>query len=116
MRALYLGVGGTLVLLGVLGFLSLAPIDTLLAPETPQSVLHLVTGAVTLHAAWRGLGPMRAWGRIAGALYLIVALAAFATTDGNILGIMTVVAGARVLYLGLSVFYLYCALLAPPTL
>jgi hypothetical protein len=102
----YYAFAALLMLLGLIGLIGSSPLLGMV-PLTPiQSLFHMVTGACAGYAATRGLGTMRLWGKILGFAYLAVAVADFVMHGGT----------TAWLHLAIALFFLYHALLAPPTL
>jgi hypothetical protein len=106
-RRKYLVIGALLVVTGVIGVRQHS-LAGFFAGTAVHSMIHVVSGVVTVLAARRGIGAMRTWGKVLGLLYLIVAIAGFALPGGSL--------PPDVLHLGLAAFFLYYGLLAPPIL
>jgi hypothetical protein len=105
MAARYYVVGALLVVLGVLALAASNQMSDWMTVTPVHSVLYLGSGLCAGVAASRGLGTMRLCGKVLGFAYLTVTIAAVVMEGGN---------GAW-LHLALALFFLYHALLAPPT-
>jgi hypothetical protein len=114
MRTIYLVLGSLLVVAGIAGFVLPSPLLGLFEVNTLHNIIHLASGALTLVAASQGIGAMRTWGRLFGAIYLAVGIAGFVEPD--LFGPMHVNLPDNVLHLALAAVFLYCGLVAPPTL
>lgn len=112
MKNLYLVLGGLLVLVGILGFVMPRPLLGLFEVNALHNIVHLATGALTLLVATQGIGAMRLWGKLLGAVYLAVGIVGFVSPD--IIGLMHVNMPDNLLHLGLAIVYLYVGLIAPP--
>jgi hypothetical protein len=105
MAARYYVIGALLVVLGVLALAASSPMSDWLTVTPVHSVFYLGSGLCAGVAASRGLGTMRLCGKVLGFAYLTMAIAGFVMEGGN---------GAW-LHLAVALFFLYHALLAPPT-
>ena len=112
MKNLYFVLGSVLVLVGVAGFVMPSPLLGLFEVNAFHNIVHLATGGLTLVAASQGIGAMRTWGKILGAVYLAVGIAGFVSPD--MFGLMQVNMPDNLLHLALAAVYLYVGLIAPP--
>ena len=112
MKNIYLVLGAVLVLVGIAGFVLPSPLLGIFEVNTLHNIIHLASGALTILAATQGLGAMRTWGRIFGAVYLLVGLVGFAMPD--MFGLMHVNMADNFLHLALALIFLYYGFLAPP--
>ncbi len=106
MRAQYYVSGVLLVLLGALGFILPRPLFGQLPVTVVHNAAHLAAGVIALTAAARGLLAMRMVGRLLGVAFVVLATAGFVMDSG----------ATAWLHVALALFFLYHALLAPPTL
>jgi len=114
MRKIYRIVGGVLVLAAIAGFTTPGPLLGLFEVNTLHNIVHLTSGLVTLLAATQGIGPMRAWGRLFGSVYLALAILGLASP--KLFGLMPVNLPDNLLHAGLAGVFLYVGLVAPPKL
>jgi hypothetical protein len=105
MAARYYVVAALLVVLGVLGLAASSAMSDWLTVTPVHGVFYLISGLCAGIAASRGLGTMRLCGKVLGFAYLTMAIAGFVMEGDN---------GAW-LHLAVALFFLYHALLAPPT-
>jgi hypothetical protein len=91
-----------------------SPLLGLFEVDMVHNIIHLASGALTLFAASQGIGAMRTWGRLFGAVYLLVAILGF--VDPTLFGLMPVNMPDNILHVGLAAVFLYVGLLAPPNL
>lgn len=98
MARLYAAVlGAVFVLVGILGFLGDTKLFGIFEVNTVHNLIHLVSGAVALLAAWRGLGYARLYARVFGAIYALVTILGL-VLGGDILGIIHVNAADNALH------------------
>jgi hypothetical protein len=114
MKTIYVVLGTVLLVAGIAGFVMPSPLFGLFEVNALHNIVHLVSGALTLVAASQGIGAMRTWGRLFGAVYLAVAIAGF--VDPDLFGLMHVNLPDNILHLGLTAVFLYVGLVAPPRL
>lgn len=69
-------VGGVLLLVGVVGFLTTSLMGLVFHPA--HNVIHLASGLLGLWAGYKGDAPSRTFARVFGIVYLLVALLGFA--------------------------------------
>ena len=106
MASRFYAVAALLLVLGVLGLSGSTPLFGVLPLTRIHSLVHIASAAYAGYAATRGLGAMRLCGKVMGFAYLALAIADFMMAGGT----------TAWLHLGLGAFFLYHALLAPPTL
>ena len=114
MRGRYLVVGAMLVLLAVVGFALPSPLFGAIATTPAINVVHLLSGMYVIVAAGRGLGAMRSAGKLVGFLSVTLAVVAFAVDHATVTSFVPAHDANGWLHLGLGLFFLYHALLAPP--
>ena len=114
MRKIYLVVGTLLITAGLAGFAIDRPVFGVFEVNALHHVVHIATGALTLAAAARGIGPMRTWGRLFGAIY--AALGVIGAARPDLFGLMQVNAPDNLLHFASALAFLYVGLLAPPRL
>lgn len=114
MRNAYLAMGVLLAIGGVLGFFQ-NPILGLFEVNTLLNLLHVGSAIVTVAVAIKGIGTMRTWGKLVGFLYLALAITGAVVPHGDVLGVLRLNVPDNVLHAAVGLFFLYYALLAPPT-
>ena len=105
-----------LVGLGAAGFLDPSSRWAGVAFTPALNALHLALGLGTAIAAARGLGTMRAWGKVAGLALLALAIAALTIDSPAVARLLPLTGVNAALHGVLAIVFLYHALLAPPTL
>lgn len=106
MRAQFYVSGVLLVLLAVMGFFLPRPLFGVLPVTLMHDAAHLAAGIIAVSAAARGLLAMRMSGRLLGAGFAVLATVGF-VMDSD---------ATAWLHVAVALFFLYHALLAPPTL
>ncbi len=112
MKNIYLLLAAVLVIVGMLGFVMPSPVLGMFEVNTLHNIVHLTTGAITLVATMRGLGVMRALGRIFGIGYLALAIVGFVHAD--LFGLMHVNLADNLLHSALAALFVYVGFLGPP--
>jgi uncharacterized membrane protein HdeD (DUF308 family) len=97
MRKIYLVLGAALIAAGAAVF---------------HNAVHIVMGIATLAAATQGIGRMRTWGKLFGAVYLVLGLVALFSPD--LFGLMQIGRADAIAHLAVGLVFLYVGLLAPP--
>jgi hypothetical protein len=104
-----------LIVFAVLGFVLPTPLFGVFEVTPLLNAVHLGAGVVTALAARRGLGTMRNWGRLLGYLFAALTVAAV-MIDGDAVADLLPLSDANAwLHLGVTMVFLYHALLAPPS-
>jgi hypothetical protein len=103
-------------IVGIWGFLSGGPLLGTFEVTALLNVLHLIAAIAAAAAAMRGLGTMRAVGRMLGYVLGALATAAFAMEPSSLGGVLPLSNSNAWFHLLMSLVFLYHALLAPPTL
>jgi hypothetical protein len=116
MATRYYIVGFLLILLGIVGFFAAESIAGVLDVTSPLNAIHMAAGAMTIGAATRGLGTMRAWGKLLGFSFAILAVAGFTLDGATVNDLLPLTDNNAWLHLVFALVFLYHALLAPPTL
>ena len=114
MRGRYLVVGSALVIVGALGFVLSTPLFEVIAVTPVLNMVHLVCGSYAIIAAFRGLGAMRAAGKLIGSGLVALAVLAFAVDHPSMVNIVPSHDANAWFHLGVGLLFLYHALLAPP--
>jgi hypothetical protein len=111
----FYGLAVALVLLGALGYALPSPLFGVLDLTPALNALHIMAGVIAGAAASRGLGSMRAAGRLLGFLFAALAAAAFIFDAPAMADVLPLSTNNAWMHLILALVFLYHALLAPPT-
>ena len=115
MATRYYVLGTVLMLVGIVGFLRPSPLFGLFEVTPPLNALHLGAGAMAIGAATRGLGTMRAWGKLLGFVFVGLTIAGFAMDAATVANVLPLTDSNAWFHLVMASVFLYHALLAPPT-
>jgi hypothetical protein len=98
--------GWILLVVGILGFISnpLVGSDGLFMTDGLHNIIHLVSGAILLWAAYKAMGSVAMWLKILGVIYLLVAILGLAS--GSAVG-MAMNGADNVLHIVLAVVFLW---------
>lgn len=114
MRRKVLGVGILLELLGVIGFIVPSPVFGFFEVNTGLNLAHIASGTLAIWSAVRGIGSMRACGKLLGFAYLALAIIGFAAPDYDLFRYVSFGTPDNWLHLGISIAFMYFAYLSPP--
>jgi hypothetical protein len=116
MRLRYVLVAVLLAGLGLAGFVLESPLLGVFEVTPLLNVIHLAAATCAGIAAFRGIGSMRSCGKIIGAGFAGLAIAAFAMDSAAVGDTLPLTDSNAWLHLVLALVFLYHALLAPPVL
>ena len=98
--------GWILLILGILGFISnpLVGANGLFVTDGVHNLIHLITGAILLWAAYKAMGNAAMWLKVFGIIYLLIAILGFFSS--SVLG-MVMNGADNWLHLVLAVIFLW---------
>lgn len=98
--------GAVLLVVGILGFF-MDPVLGIFEVDAVHNLVHLVTGAALLVAAYLGAQAAMSTAKVLGVVYALVAVAGFVLPGESILGIIQSNLADDVLHAALAVVLLY---------
>ena len=101
----YQVLGTVLIVAAIVGFVAPGALP-FVTPRLVHHAAHLSAGVCAIGAARRGVGAMRAVGKVLGLGFVVLAVAGFVTENSALAW----------MHVGVAVVFFYHALLAPPTL
>lgn len=97
--------GWVLLLVGILGFFN-NPILGIFAVDTIHNIIHVVSGLVAIMMAGKGESSAKTFAKVFGAVYALVAILGFLSSDDMILGLISANSADHWLHVALAVVFL----------
>lgn len=97
--------GWVLLLVGVVGFFN-NPILGIFEVDTIHNLIHIVSGIVAIAMARKGEMSAKTFAKVFGAVYALVAVLGFLSSDGVILGLIHANGADNWLHVALAVVFL----------
>lgn len=97
--------GWVLLLVGIVGFFN-NPILGIFAVDTVHNIIHLVSGLLAIMMAGKGEMSAKTFAKVFGAVYGLVAVLGFLSSDDMVLGLINSNASDNWLHVALAVVFL----------
>lgn len=104
-------IGVILIIIGLMGFIS-PMVFGIFAMNTVNSIVYLLTGALSLAFANQSFDEARGFAKVFGIIYLVFVVAGFLMGSGTLFGIMVNNAGDNWLNLIVALLFLYVGFFA----